>query len=125
MALSWLIALADEIVLGVDTYKDLHVAVAVDSLGRRLGELSAGTSSAGLTQQRRWAEQFGGKRVWAVEGTGSYGAGLARHLQTADETVREVSWPDRRLRRDRDKSDPIDAARRPLRVSRAAIPPMR
>src|SRR5829696_6095789 len=51
MALSWLIALADEIVLGVDTYKDLHVAVAVDSLGRRLGDLSAGTSSAGLTQQ--------------------------------------------------------------------------
>jgi hypothetical protein len=38
----------------------------------------------------RWAEQLAGKRVWAVEGTGSYGAGLARHLQAADETVREV-----------------------------------
>jgi transposase len=99
----------DEIVVGVDTHKDVHVAVAVDGLGRRLAEVSVATSSTGLAQLRRWAEQLAGERVWAVEGTGSYGAGLARHLQAAGETVREVSRPDRRLRRDRGKSDPIDA----------------
>jgi transposase len=99
----------EEIVVGIDTHKDVHLAVAVDGLGRRLGELSVETSSAGLDQLRWWAEQFGGTRIWAVEGTGSYGAGLVRRLQSAGETVREVSRPDRRLRRHRGKSDPIDA----------------
>ena len=99
---------AEEIVVGVDTHKDIHVAVAVDGLGR-LGERSAATSSAGLAELRSWAQQLGGKRIWAVEGTGSYGAGLVRRLQEAGETVREVSRPDRRLRRHRGKSDPIDA----------------
>jgi transposase len=58
---------------------------------------------------RRWAKQFPRKPVWAVEGTGSYGAGLARHKQGTGETVREVCRPDRRLRRNRGKSDPVDA----------------
>jgi transposase len=99
----------DEVIVGVDTHKDVHVAVAVDGLGRRLAEVSVETNGEGLARLHRWAELLAGKRVWAVEGTGSYGAGLARYLHAAGETVREVSRPDRRLRRDRGKSDPIDA----------------
>jgi transposase len=97
------------VIVGVDTHKDVHVAVAIDALGRRLAERSVPSTPAGLAQLRRWSRDMGSKRVWGVEGTGSYGAGLARSLQAAGETVHEVSRPDRRVRRERGKSDPIDA----------------
>jgi transposase len=96
-------------IVGVDTHKDVHVAVAIDSLGRRLAELLVPMTPAGLTRLRRWAEDLSSARVWGIEGTGSYGAGLTRHLRGAGKSVHEVSRPNRRVRRERGKSDSLDA----------------
>ena len=100
---------AGVIVVGVDTHKDVHVAVALDHLGRRLGQQDAPSTPAGLRMLLSWAWQASGRRVWGIEGTGSYGATLTTLLRASGETVFEVSRPTRRLRRDRGKSDPIDA----------------
>jgi transposase len=99
-----------EVILGVDTHLDFHTAVAVDHLlGRRLGELSVPTSAKGYEELLCWAEGFGPVRCAGVEGTSSYGAGLARHLKIQGIEVLEVESP-RRLRRSSrrnvKKSDP-------------------
>jgi hypothetical protein len=74
-----------EVVLGVDTHLEFHVAVALDDLGRRLGELRVPTTNKGYTRLLCWAEEFGVVRCAGVEGTSSYGAGLARYLMSAVE----------------------------------------
>ena len=81
------------VVLGVDTHLDLHVAVALDQLGRHLGELTVPTTAKGYQNLLCWAESFGPVRCAGVEGTGSYGAGLARHLRSAGIAVFEVERP--------------------------------
>jgi transposase len=63
-----------EVILGVDTHLDFHAAVAVDHLGRRLGESSVPTTVKGYERLLRWAEDFGPVRCAGVEGTSSYGA---------------------------------------------------
>jgi transposase len=63
-----------ETILGVDTHLDFHVAVAIDHLGRRLGESSVPTTVKGHERLLRWAEGFGPVRCAGVEGTSSYGA---------------------------------------------------
>jgi transposase len=73
---------ATEVILGVDTHLDFHVAVAVDHLGRRLGEASVPTTAKGYERLLHWAEDLGPVRCAGVEGTSSYGAGLARHLRS-------------------------------------------
>lgn len=100
-----------EVVLGVDTHLDFHVAVVVDHLGRRLGEAKTPTTTKGYRNLVSWAEGFGRVRCAGVEGTGSYGAGLARHLKAAGIAVMEVERPKRRHLSRRGKSDPIDAER--------------
>jgi transposase len=95
--------------IGVDTHADVHVAVAIDELGRRHATISIPTTMAGLRRLHTWARQLGPVVAWGIEGTGSYGARLARLLVDHGEDVLEVSRPDRRLRRDLGKSDPIDA----------------
>jgi transposase len=104
---------ATEVVLGVDTHLDFHVVVVLDHLGRRLGEAKVATTSKGYRNLVCWAEGFGRVRCAGVEGTGSYGAGLARHLKAAGIAVMEVERPKRSQRssRRRGKSDPIDAER--------------
>ena len=102
-------ASVDEVVLGVDTHLDLHVAVALDQLGRRLGELTVPTTTRGYERLLRWAEGFGPVGCVGIEGTSSYGAGLARRLKNAGVSVMEVERPKRRHRRRNSKSDPIDA----------------
>ena len=100
------------VILGVDTHLHFHVAVAVDHLGRRLGESSVPTSARGYEKLLRWAEGFGPVRVPGVEGTSSYGAGLARHLSSRGIEVLEVERPKhqrRSSRRNLKKSDPSDA----------------
>src|SRR5947199_4981437 len=77
--------------------------------GASCAQTSVTTSARGLRDLLDWARQLGEDRRWGVEGTGSYGAGLTRHLLGCGETVREVSRPGRRLRRDRGRSDPLDA----------------
>jgi transposase len=72
-----------EVVLGVDTHLDFHVAVALDNLGRRLGELSVPTTTKGYKRLLCWAEEFRDLRCAGVEGTSSYSAGLARYLRAA------------------------------------------
>ena len=101
-----------ETILGVDTHLDFHVAVAIDHLGRRLGESSVPTTVKGHERLLRWAERFGPVRCVGVEGTSSYGAGLARHLGAKGIDVLEVERPERRRRgsrRNLKKSDPSDA----------------
>jgi transposase len=89
-----------EVILGIDTHKDVHVAVALNQLGRHLGELSVPTTTKGYEKLLRWAEGFGPVGCAGVEGTGSYGAGLARRLKAAGISVMEVERPKRRhLRR--------------------------
>jgi transposase len=100
------------VILGVDTHLDFHVGVAVDHLGRRLGEASVPTTAKGYERLLCWAEGFGPVWCAGVEGTSSYGAGLARHLSARGIEVLEVERPERRRRsshRNREKSDSSDA----------------
>jgi transposase len=97
------------ITVGVDTHADTHVAVALDQLGARLDELHIPTTQAGYDQLERWAIAFGPVDGFGVEGTGSYGAELARVLRRRGYRVIEVNRPDRATRHRRGKSDPIDA----------------
>ena len=93
-------ATASEVILGIDTHLDVHVAVALDGLGRRLGQLNVPTTVKGYHKLLHWAEGFGPVCCAGVEGTGSYGAGLARYLKAAGISVMEVERPKRRhLRR--------------------------
>jgi len=98
-----------EITLGIDTHADTHVAAVIDPLGRHLGQASFDTTVAGFKALFAWATVFGTIGVAGVEGTGAYGAGLARFLTAEGVTVVEVDRPDRKARRDQGKSDSIDA----------------
>jgi transposase len=102
-------ATVGEVVLGVDTHLEMHVAVALDGLGRRLGVLMVSTTTKGYERLICWAQSFGTVGCAGVEGTGSYGAGLARYLRAAGISVVEVKRPKRRHLRRNGKSDPIDA----------------
>jgi transposase len=97
------------VTVGVDTHKDLHVAAATDQLGRRLGTTQVQATIAGYATLLAWAQGLGEVQAWGVEGTGSYGAGLARFLAAHHQQVLEVNRPDRATRRRRGKSDPVDA----------------
>ncbi len=116
----------DQIFVGVDTHKWQHVAVAVDGLGRRLAEVTIPVTSAGYKDMLDWARAIGPHRTFGIEGTGSYGSGLARFLRRAGESIVEVSRPPRKgERRLSGKSDPIDAehaARAVLSGKATAIP---
>jgi transposase len=93
----------------VDTHKDIHVAVALDGLGRRRGTLSVPTNPTGYEKLLDWASGFGPLEHAGVEGTGSFGAGLARFLKAQGIKVCEVIRPKRRDQYRAGKSDPIDA----------------
>jgi transposase len=94
---------------GVDTHKDTHHAAVVLMNGRRLADAEFPTTAAGHTKLLEWMRSFGRLHAIGVEGTGSYGAGLARHLPGEEVKVVEVNRPDRRQRRTKGKSDPLDA----------------
>jgi transposase len=94
------------VAIGVDTHRDAHVAVAVDRLGRRLGALEFRVDERGFDELRRFALALG-QPAFAVEGTGSYGASLARVLLAGGFAVFECERPTRRRRKG--KNDLIDA----------------
>jgi transposase len=96
------------VAIGVDTHKDAHVAVARDRLGAQLDACEVPRTSVGYRQLLTWASRLG-VPAFAIEGAGSYGAGLARFLAAAGLPVYESERPQRRQRR-RGKSDVIDAA---------------
>jgi transposase len=108
-----------EVILGVDTHLEVHVAVAVDHLGRRLGELSVPTTAKGYERLLCWAEGFGPVRCAGIEGTSSYGVGLARHLKAAGISVMEVERPKRRHLRRNGKSDPETSPENARRIAGA------
>ena len=107
---------AETVIGGVDTHKDLHVAAAIDGLGRVLGSRTFPTTPAGYRALTRWLATHGTIEAVGVEGTGSWGAGLARHLTDAGHTVIEVHRPNRQRRRLRGKTDTIDAEEAALAV---------
>ncbi len=94
---------------GVDTHADTHVAAALDRVGGLLGVESFPVNPAGYTALLRWLRRHGTVTLVGVEGTGSYGAGLTRHLAAAGVTVVEINRADRQDRRLSGKSDTLDA----------------
>ena len=116
---------ARKVIVGVDTHKHVHVAVAIDTWGIRLGDRSCAADSDGYQQLITWAERHGRVAAFGIEGTGSYGAGLARAVRRAGHQVLEVNRGDRRTRRLAGKSDTVDAetaARSVLAGQSTAIP---
>jgi transposase len=97
------------VTVGVDTHGDLHVACALDQLGRHLATTRVATTPRGYRALLDWAQRLGEVEAWGVEGTGCYGAGLVRLLAAQGQLVWEVNRPDRQARRQRGKSDPVDA----------------
>jgi transposase len=100
-------------VIGVDTHAERHAFCLIDARsGLVLGERELPATRAGYREALRLARLGGpGKRVWAVEGTGSYGSGLACFLAARGERLLEVERPQRRGRDGRLKSDRLDAER--------------
>jgi len=94
---------------GVDTHLDVHVAAALDPIGGVLGVESFPTTARGYQSLLGWLESFGAVERVGVEGTGAYGAGLARFLGRSGIEVVEVDRPNRQARRQKGKSDPEDA----------------
>jgi transposase len=121
---------ADDVVVGVDTHKDEHAAVVLDGHGGRVAELTVPATPAGFAQLLAAAREHVGPTgrlvAFGVEGTGSYGAGVARFLRRHGQQVREVNRPPRKgERRLSGKSDLIDAehaARQVLGGAGLAIP---
>src|SRR3712207_5724329 len=114
-----------EIIVGVETHKHTHAAVALTGLGARVAELTIRVGLGGYRELGAWARSLGGVRAFGIEGTGSYGAGLARFLREGGHVVHEVGRPDRRLRRRRGKTDHLDAeaAARAVLGGQATAPP--
>jgi transposase len=94
---------------GVDTHAATHHAAVIDSNGRLLADAEFRASARGYASMLIWMRSHGTLSRVGVEGTGAYGAGLARYLHEQQVEVLEVPRPDRRIRRQRGKSDPIDA----------------
>ncbi|MFF9494420.1 transposase [Streptomyces flaveolus] len=98
-----------EVVLGVDTHGEVHVAAVISLLGKVLATESFPATAAGYRQLLVWARKRGTVRRAGVEGTGTFGAGLSRYLLAQRIQVLEVNRPDRTARRLLGKSDPLDA----------------
>ena len=114
-----------EVTGGVDTHQDTHTVAAVDSVGRVLGSAQFPATASGYAALLEWLRSFGVLVLVGIEGTGAYGAGLARHLNTAGVAIVEVDRPDRKTRRWQGKSDPVDAeaaARTALAARRTGVP---
>lgn len=124
----------EHVIGGVDTHAETHTAAVLDTAGRALGHATFTTTTAGYAALLTWMATFTTTAALAsvvrigVEGTGTYGAGLARYLHEAGVEVVEVDRPDRKTRRFAGKSDPIDAeaaARAALSGRAAGIPKTR
>jgi hypothetical protein len=101
-----------EVVIGVDTHKETHTAaVVVAATGAMIAQATVPATPTGYQQFLELADQHHSQRVWAIEGTGGYGAGLTRFLHAHHERVVELDRPKRAARRHGAKSDPLDATR--------------
>lgn len=102
---------------GVDTHGKTHHAAVVDQTGRVLADRQFPATAAGYQALLAWLRTLGRVVKVGIEGTGSYGAGLARYLASKGIDLVEVDRPDRKTRRNKGKSDPIDA----VAAARAAV----
>ena len=98
-----------DVIGGVDTHQEIHVAAAVDVRGKLLGSSAFAATAQGYRALLRWLREHGSVVAVGVEGTGTYGAGLRQHLLSHGVPVVEVNRPNRQLRRQRGKSDTVDA----------------
>jgi transposase len=122
-----------DVVVGVDTHKPVHAATALSGLGARLGTITVPASAEGYRDLEAWACSFGAVHAFGIEGTGSYGAGLARALAGRGHAVIEVNRPNRQLRpsraratRSMPRAPPVPCwAARPRPARRAARAPWR
>lgn len=116
---------AVEVVAGVDTHGHTHHVAVLNAIGGELGDREFPATAAGYAALLDWIRSHGRLVRIGVEGTGSYGAGLARFLHAQNVTVVEIDRPDRRSRRAVGKSDPLDAyaaARAALAGARVVVP---
>jgi transposase len=101
------------VAIGVDSHKSSLAAAALDELGRVVGVREFPNDAPGHDDLLRWSKAQDCDRIVGIEGAGSYGAGLARHLIGADENVYEVpaflSHRERKRNPSKGKSDPSDA----------------
>jgi transposase len=86
------------VIVGVDTHKVMHAAVAISNVGARLGEITVPASANGYRDLATRARSLGAIPTFGIEGTGSYGAGLSRFLCEQGLPVLEVSRPNRQMR---------------------------
>jgi transposase len=101
-----------DVVIGVDTHKHTHTAAVCDArTGAVLARTTVTADGGGYAELVSFADEHAGLRAWAIEGTGGYGAGLARHLDARQELVVELDRPVRPKRRAGAKTDAIDAER--------------
>jgi transposase len=116
---------AADVIVGVDTHKHIHAAVAINAVGARLDAIVVPVSSKGYQTLEAWARGLGPVRAFGLEGTGSYGAGLSRFLRAHGYVVFEVNRPNRQHRYQKGKSDTVDAenaARTVLSGQATAVP---
>ena len=126
--LSTMPCLPAEVILGVDTHRDIHAAVLIDLLGRFIEARAFPTTRRGIRAMIKWAQNLGTVRRAGVEGTGSYGAGLTRALVLENIHVIEVTRAARIGRRHLGKNDTRDAeaaARSVLSGQASAVPKAR
>lgn len=102
---------------GIDTHQDLHTAAVVGADGAVLGSEAFSTTRAGYRAMLRWFRSHGDVLRVGVEATGTYGAGITRHLALAGIPVLEVTGPDKSFRRAKGKDDTLDA----VAAARAAL----
>jgi transposase len=101
-----------EVVIGVDTHKHTHTAAVVAAAtSQTMVTMTVAASPDGYQRLLELAGQHGQQRLWAIEGTGGYGAGLTRFLPGHAEQVVELDRPKRTARRHGAKSDSLDAIR--------------
>ena len=116
--------LGDGIVVGVDAHTDTHDAAALDQQGRLLATATFSADTAGYRRLVDWIAAWGALSAIGIESTGSYAAGLVRHLRELGIEVLEVNQPHPHTRRRRGKNDSIDAesaARHVLAANRPVV----
>ena len=104
-------AIPMDVIIGVDTHRDVHAAAAISGAGVHLATTTIPASTRVTHAARSLGKVNGAIQAFGIEGTGCYGAGLSRFLRERGHTVVEVNRPNRQLRYQQGKSDAVDAER--------------
>ena len=99
----------NQVIIGINTHKSTHVAVALDAQGARLGSSTFSVTLQGYRDLVMWASALGQVKAFGIEGNGSYGAGISRELLAKGYMVLDVMRPNRQVRYLHGKSDSLDA----------------